>query len=77
MSDNLCHGPLRFDHVALKSLALRGLPYFLAGGIDWHSIDFRAHFAFEVWGHLLSPLLLERWIQQDFSPLPGFVYPHQ
>ena len=52
LSDNLCHGPLRLDHVALKSLALRGLPYFQAGCIDWHSIDFRAHIAFEVRGHL-------------------------
>ena len=69
VSDNLCHCPLRLDHVALKSLALRALPYFPAGCIDWRSIDFRAHLAFEMRGHLQLPLLLKRWIQDDFTPL--------
>ena len=77
MSDDLCHGPLRLHHVALKSLALRVLPYFPAGGIDWHIIDFRAHLLFQVRGHLRLPLLLERWIHGDFSPLAGFVDAHQ
>ncbi len=58
----------------LKSLAssLRSLPHFQVGCIDWHSIDFRAHCAFEVRGHLQLPLLLdslERWIQDDFTTL--------
>ena len=63
MPDNLCHGPLRLDHVALKSLALGDTPFFEADVIDWQSIDFRTHFVFEVWGFFLLPLLLERWIR--------------